>query len=202
MTAAGSVGLVTHVDRIWLLAPFKKALDKRQRETVLLSHLSDCIEQLFRDPRYPGLNLETLEHTGRFQILSARLTKACRVILVRLARNELGLLHFDSDHDAAYKWVERHRDTLGTLLSRDEEVMRGTPLIAFAGATPMIQLDEESPMAIRRAEQFRAMVNEGIARYLTYLDEEQRWLVALNVRGLLLVKGGAGTGKTAVLFTG
>jgi superfamily I DNA/RNA helicase len=198
MTAAGSAGLVTHVDRVWMLAPFKKALDKRQREIVLLSHLSDCIEQLFRDPRHPGLNLETLEHTGRFQVLSARLTKACRVILVRLARNELGLLHFDSDHDAAYKWVVRHRDTLGTLLSRGEEVMRGTPLTAYAGATPMIQLDEESPIAIRRAEQFRAMVNKGIARYLTYLDEEQRWLVTLNVRGLLLVKGGAGTGKTAV----
>jgi hypothetical protein len=32
---APNPGLVTRVDRIWMLAPFKKALEKRTRETTL-----------------------------------------------------------------------------------------------------------------------------------------------------------------------
>jgi superfamily I DNA/RNA helicase len=198
MDIASVPGLITRVERIWLLRPFKKALDKRRRETVLLAQLGECIEQLLRDPRHPGLNLEALHNAGRHQVLSARLTQACRVILVPLTRTEIGLLYFDSDHDAAYHWVDRNRSRLGTMLAKDEELIRGIPITAYAGATPVIQRDEESPIALVRAEQFRSMVEQGIERYLTHLDREQRWLIDLNVRGLLLVKGGAGTGKTAV----
>src|SRR2546421_226232 len=82
-------GLITRVERIWLLQPFKKALDKRRRETVLLAQLGECVEQLFRNPRHPGLNLETLHNAGRHQVLSARLTQSCRVILVPLTRTEI-----------------------------------------------------------------------------------------------------------------
>ncbi len=42
------------------------------------------------------------------------------------------------------------------------------------------------------------MIENGVARYLTHLDEEQRHLAELKVTGLLVVKDGAGTGKTAV----
>src|SRR5205823_10790121 len=75
MDIASVPGLITRVERIWLLQPFKKALDKRRRETVLLAQLGACVEQLFRNPRHPGLNLETLHNAGRHQILSARLTQ-------------------------------------------------------------------------------------------------------------------------------
>jgi hypothetical protein len=41
-------GRITHVERLWMLPPFKKALEKRERETVLLAQLNDCVTQLFR----------------------------------------------------------------------------------------------------------------------------------------------------------
>lgn len=191
-------GLITRVDRMWMLAPFKKVLDKRRHESALLDRLDECIVQLWRNPRHPGLNLETLNQAGKYQILSARLNRACRVILVPLNKTEIGLLYFDSDHDEAYHWVDRNRAKLQKMLGKTDELIRDIPVSAFAGTTPVIRLDEESPVALQQAEQFRAMLREGIARYLTYLDPEQQSVAKINARGLLLVKGGAGTGKTAV----
>jgi superfamily I DNA/RNA helicase len=85
-----------------------------------------------------------------------------------------------------------------TMLGRTEEAVRNIPVSAYATAAPVIRCDEEDPVALQQAEQFRAMLREGIARYLTYLDPEQQGIAKINARGLLLVKGGAGTGKTAV----
>ncbi|MBI4494284.1 MAG: UvrD-helicase domain-containing protein [Chloroflexi bacterium] len=188
---------ITRIDRMWMLPPFKKALEKRQRETTLLVQLNECVDQLFRDPTHSGLNLETLHHTGDCQILSARITRASRLILTPLAKTEVGLLYFDN-HAEAYQWVDRNRNAVPTMLTRTREVQRGVPLSASFNLVPVVQADEASPLAIASAEQFRRMVDDGVARYLTFLDEEQRRLAELNVAGLLLVKGGAGTGKTAV----
>ncbi len=191
-------GIITHIDRMWMLAPFKKTLSKRQHEVKLLDNLDAGIQQLFRDPRSPGLNLEKLNNTGKYHILSARLNQDCRVILVQLAKTEVGLLYFGSSHDEAYRWVDRNRLNLQTMLAKDEEIVRNSPLTAYVGSMPVIQRDEDAPIALQRAEQFREMVAAGIERYLTHLDSEQQALVNLNVKDLLLVKGGAGTGKTAV----
>ncbi|MGN6362720.1 MAG: UvrD-helicase domain-containing protein [Thermomicrobiales bacterium] len=198
MPGVEGIGLITRVDRIWLLGNCKKELDKRRRETGLLDHLDECVQRLFSNPRSPGLNLETLTRAGKYTVLSARLTQACRLILVALSKTELGLLHFDSNHDEAYNWVTRNLARIPTMLAQVEEVRRGVPVSAYAGTLPAVQRDEDAPLALRAAEQFRAMLDQGVERYLACLDPEQQWLVNLNVRGLLLVKGGAGTGKTAV----
>lgn len=197
MVAAERPGLLDRIDRVWLLAPFKKEFGKREREKQFLSQLGECVDRLFRDPRHPSLNLETLNSTGRFQVLSARINQSCRLILIPLTKTEVGLLYFDN-HDGAYRWVDRNRSRLQTMLMKDEELVRGVPLTAHFTSVPFVQLDEESPLAITAAGQFKAMVDEGVTRYLSYLDDEQRPLADLNVKGLLLVKGGAGTGKTAV----
>jgi superfamily I DNA/RNA helicase len=182
---------------MWMLPPFKKALDKRQNETVLLEQLGECIGQLFRHPTSSGLDLEQLRNTGRTPVFSARITKAFRLLLVELGKSEVGLLYFDH-HDEAHSWLDRHRTAVPTMLTKLAEIDRATTVAMPFQRIPAVLPDEESPIAIASAEQFRRMVAEGVARYLTFLDEEQRRLVELNVSGLLLVKGGAGTGKTAV----
>lgn len=195
--AADQGGWVTRVDRAWLLAPFLKQLQKRQREVALLEQLSDCLEQLYRDSCHPGLNLETIQSTVKQPVLSARIDKSHRLILTPLTRTQVGLLYFDN-HDEAYEWVRRQGSRLGTMLAKQQEAVHGTRFELNTRAPPVVRAEEESPIALASAAQFRQMLDEGVARYLTYLDEEQRRLAELNVNGLLLVKGGAGTGKTAV----
>ena len=189
--------MIAHIDRMWMLPPFKKTLEKRQREKPLLSQLDECVQNLFRDATSPGLNLETLNHTGARPILSARINRSHRLILAPLAKTEVGLLYFDN-HDEAYHWVDRNRSDLPTMFVKVGEVARGAPLSAVLARVPTVLADEETPLVLASAEQFSRMLAEGITRYLTFLDEEQQRLVDLKSTGLLLVKGGAGTGKTAV----
>lgn len=196
MTVASPHRWITRVENVWLLPPFKKALAKRERETVLLGQLAECIDLLYRDPTSPGLNLETLAATGRCPILSARIDQGHRLLLTPLTGHDVGLLHFDA-HDQAYQWVRKHEASVPTMLTRVERLERGARL----GQAPLlaaVRADEESPVGLASAEQFRQMLAEGIGRYLAHLDDEQRQLAELQTRGLLLVKGGAGTGKTAV----
>lgn len=190
-------GLVTRVQRIWLLPPFKKALDRRRREQTLLDGLTECIDRLFRDPTSPGLNLETVATQGRHAILTARINRAYRLVATPVAKAELGLLYFDN-HNEAYRWIDRHREQVPTLLTPIVEVARGTPIQASLVPTPAVRRAEEDPLALTAADQWRQMVEQGIERYLAYLDDEQRRIAELNASGLLLVKGAAGTGKTAV----
>src|SRR5207253_9291801 len=83
-------------------------------------------------------------------------------------------------------------------MTKQREAPRGTRFSAGLSVMPVVRADEDSELALASAAQFRQMVDNGIARYLTYLDDEQRRLAEMRVSGLLLVKGGAGTGKTAV----
>ncbi len=185
------------VARMWLTAQFLKTLEKRHQEKVLISQLEQCIADLFSDPRRPGLNLEDLRTVGSHRVLSARITKSYRLILVQSGKTELTLLYFDN-HDEAYKWLDRNEKTLPTMLARTREVTRGAPLSDHLGPLPTVRSDEESPVAIHAAEEFQRILANGPVSYLTYLDPEQKALVNLKLDGLLLVKGGAGTGKTAV----
>lgn len=189
--------LVTKVDRIWMLAPFKKALEKRDRETTLLASLGACIDRLFANPTSPGLNLETLRGPAGQVVLSARIDRSFRLILTPLAAREIGLLHFDN-HDEAYRWVDRHRAQIPTMLTRVQEIAPHVPVNRSAPPLPVVHMDEESPIAITSSEQWASMVDHGIERYLSYLDDDQKRVAETHASGLLLVKGGAGTGKTAV----
>jgi len=84
------------------------------------------------------------------------------------------------------------------MLAKQRQAPRGTRFGPAFSMLPAVRADEESEIAIASAAQFRQMIENDVARYLTHLDEEQRYLAEVNVRGLLVVKGGAGTGKTAV----
>jgi superfamily I DNA/RNA helicase len=194
---AAQSGIVSRVDRIWMLHPFSRALAARERELVPRKNLADCVDQLFANPQHPGLNLEVVDHVGDLDVLSARISQSYRLILVRLSRTEIGLLYFDN-HDEAYRWVDRHRATIPTMLTRIEEVARNAPPNARFEPMPCTRLTDEDPLAVASAEQFGRILEDGVERYLTYLDEEQRYLAEAQASGLLLIKGGAGTGKTAV----
>jgi len=123
--------MITRVERVWMLGNFKKELQKREREVVLLEKLQNCVDLLFQDPRSPGLNTEKLRHVGTYAVFSARLSVASRLIFVQLARTEIGLLHFDSDHDGAYRWLDQNGDRIATMLNKDEQVVHGTPIRGF-----------------------------------------------------------------------
>jgi superfamily I DNA/RNA helicase len=195
--AATAPAPVTRVDRVWVLAPFKRALERRARERTLLAALGECIDRLFANPTSPGLNLETLHGPTGQAVLSARIDRSFRLILTPLGTREIGLLHFDN-HDEAYRWVDRHRGQIPTMLTRVQEIAPKVPIRLANPQIPVVQADEQSPLALTSAAQWASVVEHGIERYLAYLDEEQQRLVEVNARGLLLVKGGAGTGKTAV----
>lgn len=197
MAVAQSHALLTRVTRAWMLRSFRKALDKRQQEIVLLRQLADCLDRLFCDPLSPGLNVETLFSVNQYHVLSARITQSFRLIFVPLARTEIGLLYFDN-HDQAYHWADQHRPNIPTLLTPIEEIDPEALRSGQFAPTRLPRPDEDSPLAVESARQFAEMVEQGIVAYLSYLDEDQRRLVDLNTSGLLLVKGGAGTGKTAV----
>src|SRR5205823_607741 len=105
-TSTPSDGWVTHINQAWMLPPFLKQLQKRQREQALLEQLGECLDLLYEDSRQPGLNLETLNTTTARPVLSARIDRSNRLILTPLAPAQVGLLYFDK-HDEAYDWVRR-----------------------------------------------------------------------------------------------
>jgi len=196
-TGDDSPGLVTRVDRVWMLAPFKKALESRQREITLVTALGECIDRLRANPTSPGLHLETLHGPAGRPILSARINRSFRLILTPLSAREIGLLHFDN-HDEAYRWVDRNAQRIPTMLTRIDEVMSGRPIIRSLDVLPAVRRDENEPIPVISGAQLSRMVDEGLERYLAYLDDDQRRIAEIRASGLLLVKGGAGTGKTAV----
>ena len=109
-------GWVTSVREAWMLPPFLKQLQKRQREQVLLEQLADCLDRLYDDPRHAGLNLETLNTNTARPVLSARIDRGNRLILTPLSASQVGLLYFDG-HDEAYNWVRRQGGRLSTMLA-------------------------------------------------------------------------------------
>ena len=178
---------------MWILGPFKKAREKRCREVALLRQLDECILTLWRNPHNTGLNLEQIDVVAGYPILSARITQQFRLIVVLWRGDDLGLLYFDN-HDEAYNWVAHNRSRLPSMLSRVEEVPRGQswPVVPFPSAC------KDDPVSVPSEEAYREMLAGGIEKYLAYLDEEQARLAELPTRSLLLIKGAAGTGKTAV----
>jgi superfamily I DNA/RNA helicase len=195
MAIAAPPGMITSIDRIWLLRPFLRVLEKRSAEIRLRAQLDECVKALWQDPRGHGLNLEQLRVCGSYPVLSARITQQFRLVLAQLGAREVGLLYFDG-HDEAYRWVDHNSAHIPRMLERVEELRRGDGPVSRPAAFP--RADESDPIALADSREFSAMVEAGVERYLTYLDDDQRRLVKMTVATTLLVKGGAGTGKTAV----
>lgn len=182
---------------MWVARPFLEALSKRKREEGLLDQLEECIERLYYNPRLPGLNYEKLRTTGKYSLHSARLGRGPRLLFARISASEIALLHFDR-HDEAYDWADRHARTIQTMLGRERELRAGDSVRALLGSPPPVRPDVDSPVAVTSLEEFRKLLEVGPELYLAHLTREQRQLVDLRLEGALLVKGGAGTGKTAV----
>lgn len=84
------------------------------------------------------------------------------------------------------------------MLQKTAEFPRGgslrTPL-------PFARADEDAPIAVPDFGAIKTMLARGMARYLAHLDGDQTYLAQAAIadrKGLTLIKGGAGTGKTAL----
>lgn len=188
---------IERVERMWLAHRFREEIARRQNEPVLLEKVCDCVEKLWRNPQQPGLNLEQIKTVDGYRILSARIDPQYRLILAALQNTEIGLLYFDN-HDEAYRWVDQNLDAIPRLLQRLQELPRGAKP---TDPVPFVAIDDADPLWIVSAEALRKMIEHGMAAYLAYLDEHQAYLAELDItqlRGPTLIKGGAGTGKTAL----
>ncbi len=188
--------MIERVERMWLLPNFLRVQQRRSNEVRLNEQLSECVRSIWADPRSRGLNLEQLKTESALPLYSARINQQFRLIFVLLSATELALLHFDN-HDEAYAWVRRHEAQLPSMLERMREVPRGCGL-SDGPLLPVVREDADDPVAIYAASEFEAILNEGVDKYLAYLDPQQKRLADLPANGLLLIKGGAGTGKSAV----
>lgn len=169
---------------------------QHERNRMLLGQLAVCLNRIFTEPRAPGLNLETLNTVERL-VFSARINQGDRLIFYAFSANEIGLLNF-GPHDDMYRWVDSHERTIGSMLAKVAEVARDRPITLASVGVRAVRRHEDDPLALEAASQFERMLEGGIAQYLAALDEDQRGLVAARPQGVLVVKGGAGTGKTAI----
>ena len=189
---------ITHVDRLWLHASFHEALDRRRNDLPLVNSVIECVRTLLIDPRTPGLNFEALGRTRRGRrTFSARINLQFRLILVESGEHELGLLHFDN-HDDAYDWERRERPRLDGKLEPREPFEPLCDVEALGRPGPPA---EEAVEVAPDIEAIRQLVDAGMYRYLAQLDDLQLALATTRIedrKGLTYIKGGAGTGKTAV----
>lgn len=149
---------------------------------------------MLADPWHPGLNVEKLQGVG--ELYSARVNQDYRLIFTLRLDQTAVLLHVDS-HDSAYRWADRNHRSAARLRDRAREW--STLRSRRQTALPLLRSDD--PIAIDGTDELREMLEQGMAQYFTHLDAEQRSLVELDASrrsGVLYVRGGAGTGKTAV----
>jgi superfamily I DNA/RNA helicase len=176
---------------------FLKAYERRKRDVQLRDAVDECIQQLATNPRHPGLNVEHLFTSRGVDICSARVNLQFRLIFGWILPREIVLLHVDN-HDEAYDWAQRSRERIYRVLERARK-WEGRQTSVKPSVLP--RLDEDELVPIRGLEALREMLERGMYRYLAALDETQRSYVTFDLHersGLMFVRAGAGTGKTAI----
>ncbi len=172
-------------------------MQRRRNDLSLINSVIECAHALLADPRAPGLNFEALGRTRRGRrTFSARINLQYRLIVVELGEHELGLLHFDN-HDEAYDWERRERPRIDAKLEPREPFEPARATDGFTRPAPSDDAVEVAP----DIEAIRELVDAGMYRYLAHLDDLQLALATTRIedrKGLTYIKGGAGTGKTAV----
>ena len=173
---------------------FERAWQHLMRDQSLSERLVDCVDRLLADPWHTGLHTEKLQGVG--ELYSAKINDDYRLIFTLRPDEALVLLHADA-HDKAYRWADRNHRNVARLRDRAKEwsTLRSRARVAL----PLLRADD--PIAIGGADELREMLDRGMTQYFTHLDAGQRSLVELDASrrsGVLYVKGGAGTGKTAV----
>jgi superfamily I DNA/RNA helicase len=110
---------------------------------------------------------------------------------------EVELLYF-GNHDDAYAWADRNQDEIPRLVERAKQL---SPVARMVDVLQSVGVDQYDPVCLKSIEDLQRMLDHGMAAYIAYLDEHQQYLAELDRReqhGPVLVKGGAGTGKTAL----
>lgn len=163
----------------------------------ILNGANGALQRLCADPRHPGLHnelLDTLDATDPpIEVRSIRVQREYRVIYARPG-DLIVALHVDN-HDEAYAWKDRN------LRAIPGQVERAAPLTIPGVATPE---PEAGPAAGRppAPDRLSGEAGErGLGGYLTAIGREQALVVDLDTTGrtgLTFVKGGAGTGKSAI----
>ncbi len=196
----GAVVPALVVHQLWMLAPFLRQLEKRQHEPALIAEVARAATRLREQA--PGLNLEQLKRTpGDRTVWSIRATRAVRVLLVEIRRGSIGLLHFDSNHDAAYRWLDTHLREVDGYCGNQRQWRAAATLDA---PLPGVRASADEALAVRGGDDIEAMLQYGIEHYLASLDGTQAPLASLPIvgrEGPVVVRGGAGTGKTALAIS-
>ena len=137
-------------------------------------------------------------HLLRRAVWSIRATRATRVLLVEIARGSIGLLHFDNDHDAAYAWLDSHRREVDGYCGNPRT---WKPAVIGTSPVPGVRTTANDALPVRDGADIEAMIAHGLEHYLSSLDESQAGFARVPIvgrEGPVVVRGGAGTGKTAV----
>ena len=176
---------------------FLKAYDRRRHDEQLLDAIDECIVRLRTNPDHPGLNTEHLFTCRGVNVYSARVNIQFRLIFAWPLPEEMTLLYVDN-HDEAYDWAQQSRDHLDRVIEKSREWM-GRPSRAKPANLP--RLDDDEPVPIAGIQALREMLAGGMQRYLAYLDSTQLSYATYDFQersGLMFIRGGAGTGKTAI----
>ena len=178
-----------------LLGPhYLRACARLPGETLVAAN--EALQRLMLDPRHPGLHNEKLNDAGSaeapIEVRSIRVDLDHRIIHASDGDRTVAL-HADS-HDEAYRWKDRHLTTI------PNHVARATPL-RIAGERPPAPDAAPEAEAAAEPDPLAEASERGLGGYLTAIGREQALLVDLDTSGrtgLTFVKGGAGTGKSAI----
>ncbi|HEY7834814.1 MAG TPA: 3'-5' exonuclease [Ktedonobacterales bacterium] len=89
-------------------------------------------------------------------------------------------------------------DAIVDLWDRYSPQAQALPVANVPVPLPIPLASDDDVITITAPGQYEAMVDMGLDRYLALLTEEQRDLAEMAQTGLLVVKGSAGSGKTAI----
>jgi hypothetical protein len=176
---------------------FLRSCEKWRRNSQLILALEEAIGRLQNDPNHPGLNTEELFQSRGIPIYSARVNLQYRLVFAWPLLKAMVLLHFDN-HDEAYDWAQHSRDRIDRIADRATE-WRGSVTATRHGAVP--RLDVDTPVPVASTEALHDMLKDGMSHYLAVMDDFQRGYTEFDFRersGLMFIRGGAGTGKTAI----
>jgi superfamily I DNA/RNA helicase len=182
------------VRRVWLQQSFWEQLEKlspddHRRYAAAL----ECAGRIRTDPGNHGLALKPMKQVDGRQLVSARVDRANRLLLVQLGDSEYGIIRLE-DHDSYESWVDRKKAFTRGELNRVQE-LRGDGRIFLPEPSPKTTDGKVDLEAIRE------MLAGGMEPYLAALHPDQRALATYDLtrrKGVTLVKGGAGTGKTSL----
>src|SRR5688572_25782911 len=174
---------------------FLRAYESRSRERRLREDVDECVERFLANPRSPGLNFEKLSESDGIEVSSCRINVQYRLIVAN-DRRRFVLLYFDN-HDEAYDWATGARKRIPRIVGSARTWTGDNAVVQ----SPTPHLDEDVPVPVESIASLGEMLANGMYAYIAHLDEVQRSYATSDFQrrnGSMFVRGGAGTGKTAI----